>query len=474
MAPSGRLTATSRPLISSRPLAPILALLSLAHRGCRRYSGLVALASLAAIPAEAQGPILGQDEIDFQSRTSVILGSGARALGMGGAFLARADDATAASWNPAGLSYLRRPELSLVGARNVFNVDVEGGDISRFRGTSPDFAALTFPLSIKSAGGAVQLSFQRVIPFDGSRQIERFSGGPSVSLTSSGGFDVVSFGTGWKLTGKLRLGVTVNRWIRGYEQDQKRSVDAGRTRQIATDWKQRGWNTNLGLIFSPVENLNLAVVGNTPFTAKVDLAKSRTDFLPNPEGVLEPVSSNAYASDAVRLAFPGAFGVGASWRAQSRLTLSADYTRTFWSRAYVYNFFTLPQSESPGLSVAVAPAPNPKDTYDKLPYPYVAETDQADSEQLRFGVEYVLIGRRLKVPVRGGYFNDRQIRRDRNGRAPRYNGFTAGTGIIVGSVLLDAAYLYEFGSFVDLSDQKNTQHTHRFLASLIYRFGGLP
>ena len=31
-----------------------------------------------------------------------IIGSGARALGMGGAFIAVADDATAASWNPGG------------------------------------------------------------------------------------------------------------------------------------------------------------------------------------------------------------------------------------------------------------------------------------------------------------------------------------------------------------------------------------
>ena len=121
------------------------------------------------------------------------------------------------------------------------------------------------------------------------------------------------------------------------------------------------------------------------------------------------------------------------------------------------------------------PRPNPRDSYPKLPYPYLTESDQADSEQIRFGVEYVFIGQRLKVPVRGGYFNDRQIRRDRDGHAPRYNGFTAGTGIIVGSVLLDAAYLYEYGSFVDgVLELKITQHTHRFLASLIYRFGGLP
>lgn len=41
-------------------------------------------------------------------------GSGARALGLGGAFTAIADDATAASWNPAGLIQLERPEWSVV------------------------------------------------------------------------------------------------------------------------------------------------------------------------------------------------------------------------------------------------------------------------------------------------------------------------------------------------------------------------
>ena len=41
-------------------------------------------------------------------------GSGARALGLAGAFTALADDATAASWNPAGLTQLERPEFSFV------------------------------------------------------------------------------------------------------------------------------------------------------------------------------------------------------------------------------------------------------------------------------------------------------------------------------------------------------------------------
>ena len=42
------------------------------------------------------------------------VGSGARAMGMGGAFVAVADDATAASWNPAGLIQLQTPEMSAV------------------------------------------------------------------------------------------------------------------------------------------------------------------------------------------------------------------------------------------------------------------------------------------------------------------------------------------------------------------------
>jgi long-subunit fatty acid transport protein len=40
-------------------------------------------------------------------------GGGARALALGGAFIALADDATAAEFNPAGLWQLRRPEIAL-------------------------------------------------------------------------------------------------------------------------------------------------------------------------------------------------------------------------------------------------------------------------------------------------------------------------------------------------------------------------
>lgn len=53
------------------------------------------------------------------------VGSGARAVGMGGAFIAVADDATAASWNPGGLIQLETPEFSIVGSCDISRDDYD-------------------------------------------------------------------------------------------------------------------------------------------------------------------------------------------------------------------------------------------------------------------------------------------------------------------------------------------------------------
>ncbi len=50
------------------------------------------------------------------------IGAGARALGMGGSFVAIADDATAAYWNPAGLGGLDRTEITFMHA-GIFGLD---------------------------------------------------------------------------------------------------------------------------------------------------------------------------------------------------------------------------------------------------------------------------------------------------------------------------------------------------------------
>ncbi|MCX5790421.1 MAG: hypothetical protein NTX64_18235 [Elusimicrobia bacterium] len=69
-------------------------------------------------------------------------GPGARPAGLGGAFVAVADDAHAAAWNPAGLSLIRRPSLSL--------------DHFGFSGTSLESAGLAAPLGDGGFGAQLE------------------------------------------------------------------------------------------------------------------------------------------------------------------------------------------------------------------------------------------------------------------------------------------------------------------------------
>jgi long-subunit fatty acid transport protein len=85
-------------------------------------------------------------------------GSGARAAGMGNAFIAVSDDGTAASWNPAGLSQLRKPEFSVVYNTSRRTLSLEG---YRARDESAAFTTLATASTVGSlefASAAVPFS----------------------------------------------------------------------------------------------------------------------------------------------------------------------------------------------------------------------------------------------------------------------------------------------------------------------------
>jgi long-chain fatty acid transport protein len=437
----------------------------------------------APSPTPSPPPRLFQDELDLQANANVVQGSGARAFGMGGAFLARADDATAASWNPAGLSYLRAPEVSFVWVHADLGDqrhDSTGQIVESDHGAgqAPDFLAFTYPFEIGSVSGAAQLSFQRVLSFDSDRTIaETALPDPSQPnlpprvrlVSSSGGFDVLALGSGWQLSRGLRLGVTVNRWFDGYD----RTVQVPAPREIPTRQNSKfnisGWNFHFGVIWSPWQSLNLGAVFKTAFKADATLARSRIDFFVADDGS-QTQTTNAYARNDLSLNFPEAAGVGASWRPRSNLTLSVDYTRTRWSRGRIYNFFTLPRTEVD----QEPPVPRfPKDFFPVLPYPTLDDPEQQDSSQLRAGFEYVVIWKRLKWPVRAGYFGDDQYFRAVGG-APRFTGLTVGTGLIVGPALLDVAYIRETGKYTSIDGLRHDVVSNRVYASVIYRHRRKP
>ena len=470
-------------------------------RAAAGAAGLALLLASSPLHAQVQ-PERDTDRIDITGRQNLTLGSGARAYGMGGAFLARADDATAASWNPAGLSYLRVPEISLVGVSNSFETqrgvefDPNAKDFDRFDGKAIDFAAFTWPVGLGETTGAIQVSYQRAVSFDGTRAIHVTTELQTLSErgSSDGGFDILAFGTGLRLSRRVRAGLTVNRWVNGYDQSLTRVYETPNPRPqrvFNLDFRPHGWSFNLGAIVSPVESLNLGVVYKTPFTADVRLDKARSDYFMQ-GGVLQTVTRNAYASEDVRLEFPSSLGFGLSWRPIDTLTLSADFTQTSWSEARIRDYFDLAFTPS-----AEGASPPPPEFQDQQQYPTLKAVPdpnnpddparllgQQDAQQIRVGVEWVLIWGRVKLPLRAGYYNDRQITPNPGGDIPRFNGFTLGTGLLLGPLLVDVAYVHESGDYtvaadsgdfdlppdVTLAPVRNVLKTDRVFASLIYRF----
>lgn len=78
---------------------------------CRRFSPRTAGLRLLAILMLAAAAATGSD--DGGGRSVFAIGAGNRALALGGAYAAVADDPSAALWNPAGLGLLQRKELQL-------------------------------------------------------------------------------------------------------------------------------------------------------------------------------------------------------------------------------------------------------------------------------------------------------------------------------------------------------------------------
>ena len=99
-------------------------------------------------------------------------GSGARALGMAGAFTALADDATAASWNPSGLTQLELPEFSYVLRYHYEKQTHYSGD-DNFEVGEDDFDTLrlnyfsvAYPFRIKKKNSVISLNYQEVYDFE--------------------------------------------------------------------------------------------------------------------------------------------------------------------------------------------------------------------------------------------------------------------------------------------------------------------
>ena len=460
---------------------------------------LVLACVVAALPARAQ--------IDINSSPSVV-GSGARALGMGGAFIAVADDATAASWNPGGLTQLERPELSIVYSWKCFgeefpttsHISPDGS----YEVTLDDINYLSFvypiPRTLMGRNLVLSLNYQRKYDFDRSLDFRvRFPGRASTPIANilglttvdidyeqKGGLSALSPAFGFELTDRLSLGVAMNIWDSSLVPDnewrsstKRRSfvhrvvaplggnpIFATLIGQANTYEKYEdveGINYTFGVLYRPTERLSLGAVYHTAYST--DVKYTRIDRLRNPFG------ANFYKSK-IRIEWPGAIGVGAAYRfPNDKLTLSLDVTRRNWDR------FVQSDPRQRPLDDVGLPEPIPSILG-------LAQFIRGDNERIspitgmstwrtphldptytvRLGAEYVFVNHKKPkqnyLPsLRAGIFYDPEPasgRRDTwwgvsrgDGDPDDYYGFALGAGVLIKNrVNIDLAYQYRWGTNV--------------------------
>jgi long-subunit fatty acid transport protein len=417
-----------------------------------RKLGLVLLA-IAAVGSLAYA----QQDYDFN-----IMGTGARARGMGGAFIGVADDATAVGWNPAGIAQLDKPEASVVGAFTMvkytgemtFDTETDSYDETATH-IAPAFASLILPIKMGERNLTFALAYQRMIDMGAKTKgsDDDFSlGAYDWTYEAKGGLDAITPAMALQLNENVSFGVAANIYMNGLTQEYNTTyTDINSWDNYTYEEDYSGFNLNLGALVN-MPKFNIGVMARLPFTLGVDIAETNDwDYTAN-GGNSGSVTDKMTGAE---FTMPMMFGFGGALKPTDKLTLAIDYEiRSYSNSEFSYEGYT----DDAGLN---------------------------DCNQLRVGMEYIFSGNNAVFPVRLGFRTDPKT----------YNGFTGtwtdpdtsqasgtvltgGFGLIMGKLMFDLAYEYGSLTPTDVSgdflgynmSMKETYKTHNIMASAIIHF----
>lgn len=284
------------------------------------------------------------------------VGSGARALGMGGAFIAVADDATAASWNPAGLSQLEKPELSMVVDYNYRRAEYSSSERPEIDNTGRDdefrmnYFSGTYPFQFYK-NIVVSINYQRLYDFDRTfdHRLDFSSAGIDLmqerDFSQSGYLGALGLAASVEITPKLSFGATLNIWTdqllweNEWDADfTERAVGTISGAPVTIDTKIndkfsrfRGINANFGLLWNINKYLTFGAVVKTPFEASVRHEFSFTQVQTFGPPVNTTITTDQSIKENVDLDMPLQYGFGLACRFSDTFTLDLDIYRTHWS-----------------------------------------------------------------------------------------------------------------------------------------------
>ena len=369
-----------------------------------RFSLLTVAMLLAAGIATAQQV---EDQLEYN-----FLGAGARANGMGDAFIAVADDATAIFWNPAGLFLLDQPETSFgfqFASEKIeqerrrqmflFASDEPGGSVGL------NFASFVFPKRFGPKKFVFAFAMQRAFDFKNEfleieAQVpfvldqERSSGGP---FSYSGG---VAFSP---LQG-LMLGLSLSLYRGGAEisGNQIVTLDDGIVASLSASsrFPVDGTSVSMGALYDfqsrggPPMRLGFKLVPGFNLSGRIDtdLALRIVDL----QGIA--IEETTYDFDYV-LDFPLDLGIGVAWNPRRDLLVAADFEHRRFRDAAL-RFFGAPDvnfDEDGNLAIQRVDEVN------------TLSDSGADLNQWRVGFEWSWVNELTVIPIRVGAKNLPQV-----------------------------------------------------------------
>ncbi|HNX96326.1 MAG TPA: outer membrane protein transport protein, partial [Candidatus Aminicenantes bacterium] len=220
---------------------------------------------------------------------------GVKALGMGNAFTAVADDPTAAFWNPAGLAELRVPTLYLSYRTNQIDYRTDPEQRTRNGITETydydleahlrhlDFFAVTVPARVWDLEWTFGVSYYPYLlyGFEGSSTGTLTSSAPGVAAESTvvnmdgaNGNDVLAFSAAFCIPRVMAVGATLQQFF-NTGSSRARCEKEGTVSDETYDERLSGRNLILGVLFTPVERVRLGFTYHAGLKNKLSSRYSR-------------------------------------------------------------------------------------------------------------------------------------------------------------------------------------------------------
>ena len=398
---------------------------------------------------------------------------------MGGAFIAIADDATAASWNPGGLIRLQKPECSVVlsyinrkNSNPFSNIDNNSTRMS-VDDINLNYFSIAYPFNNRNM--IVSLNYQHLFDFNQYFNFNYHSSDPSYiqpvhyEFKQKGNLYALGLAFSTKLSHNFWAGITVNywgdfifpnKWENNFNETGARILPRppatnGVVRNYISNYREEyifsGWNMNIGFLWR-LNKFRIGGIIKTPFSADIDykISTEYTQIIPK-----DP-TSNSYIANVLKfdtkIRMPLSYGLGIAFRYSDELSISGDIYITNWNEYEFENIYGEKTSPISGKQMK--------------------NSDIHPTTWYRCGIEYLIKDKDYLLPIRGGIFYDPS---PAEGSPDDYYGFTIGTGFSISKKhFIDIAYLFRFGDNVGESSIQESSFSqnireHKFYTSIIFQ-----